>query len=90
MANTLAVVVAVILGLIELVMPFFLIDDDYYQTAIVYAWLISFPTLALFYTITLITLNSKMKQLKNFENEIRSVRMQFMILLAAFLIHSSY
>ena len=45
MANTLAVVVAVILGLIELVMPFFLIDDDSYQTATVYAWLISFPTL---------------------------------------------
>ena len=89
-ANTIAVVIAVILGLIELVAPFFLIDDDSYQTAIVYAWVFSFSTLAIFYTITLITLNSKMKQLKNFENEIRSVRMQFMILLAAFVIHSSY
>ena len=89
-ANTIAIVVAIILGLIELVVPFFLIDDELYQTTIVYAWVISFSTLAIFYTITLIALNSKMKQLKNFEKEIRSVRMQFMILLASFLIHSSY
>ena len=89
-ANTIAIVVAIILGLIELVVPFFLIDDELYQTTIVYAWIISFSTLAIFYTITLIALNSKMKQLKNFEKEIRSVRMQFMILLASFLIHSSY
>ena len=89
-ANTIAIVIAIILGLIELVVPFFLIDDELYQTTIVYAWVISFSTLAIFYTITLIALNSKMKQLKNFEKEIRSVRMQFMILLASFLIHSSY
>ena len=84
-----AVVAAVIFGLLELVLPF-CIDEDIYQKGRLYVWLISFPTLAVFYTITMVYLNSKMRQLNNFEREIRSVRLQFLLLLATFVTHSTY
>ena len=69
-----AVVAAIIFGLLELVLPF-CIDEDKYQRGRLYVWMFSLPTLAVFYTITMIYLNSKMRKLNNFEREIRSVRL---------------
>ena len=38
----------------------------------------------------MVYLNSKMRHLNNFEAEIRSVRAQFLLLLATFVTHSAY
>ena len=78
-----AAVAAAVYGPLELILPFFL-DEDLYQTARIYLWLVSFPLLNLIYTISVIYLESKMRQLNNFQREIRSVRLQFLLLLIAF------
>ena len=77
------------LAFLELVLPFCL-DTKLYQTATVYLWLICLSILALFYTVTMIYLNSKMRHLSNFVREIRSVRLQFLLLLVTFTTHSTY
>ena len=84
-----AVVAAIIFCLLELVLPF-CIDEDKYQRGRLYVWMFSLPTLAIFYTITMIFLDSKMRQLINFEREIQSMRLQFLLLLVTFVTHFTY